>query len=293
MKKNKQRLRTNHSRRYSAWQALYKALYSQSLYIDVAQRWRGIGLRYLFLVMMIATIPLSTNLMFKIYDYLDQSILYPISALPNLQIDNGMVLIDKPLPYFIKDHTGEVVGLITRFGDMDTQLMYYPKLSLLVTMNKIYFKPPDFQVVLGPVKKSKSKPAMYENSFENISHEIFSGYDWVHSSKVRSFVWVMVFSIYPITMLFFYGLISSVICVLSLFGQISAYIFLRMKLKYAQVCRLITVSATLPLYILFAIISLLNTKYTQISFFVLIILAIYFYAAVLALKIAKQKIARL
>ena len=291
-RKDNKQLRKPNTPYYKYWQAFYKALYSQALYVDVATRWRGFGIKYLFCLLMIATIPLSAKIMLNIYHYIDDSIIYPIRSLPTLQIDNGSVLTDKSLPYFIKDRHNEVVAMVTRFDNMENLLMYYPNLTVLVTMDKLYFKPPKIPDLLVSTSNQKSS-SIYEKSFQYIAHDIFHGDEWVKSFKVRSFMWIMVLSIYPITISFFFGLFSSAMLLLSLLGQISAQIILHYKLKYKQTCRLIAVCSTLPLYIFFIIVAQMNPSKINTSISILVILAIYFYAAVFAVKHATQKIARI
>ena len=288
---DKKQIRKLNAPHYKHWQALYAALYSHALYVDVGKRWRGMGIRYLLCVLMLATIPLSTKIMLHTYQYIDNSVLYPMSSLPTIQIDNGTVLIDKPLPYFIKDRHNEVVAMVTRFDTMENLLMYYPNLSLLITINKLYFKTPDFPDLIISTKEKKSQP-IYEKSFENVAHEIFHGSDWVKSLKVQSFTWIMVLSIYPITIFFFFGLLSTMVMLLALFGQITARIMLNYQLKYRQACRLIAVCSTLPMYMFFILVSIMDPNTSRSSLYILGVVAIYFYAAVLSLKRETQKIAR-
>jgi hypothetical protein len=291
-KTSKQQLRTLNKPHYKHWQALYAALFSGSLYIDVATRWRGLGMRYLLCLFMLACAPLASKLMFHTYQYINNSVLYPVAQLPTLQIDNGIMITDQHLPYFIKDQSNEVVAMVTRFGTMESLLMYYPKLSLLITMDKLYFKTPEFSALIKK-KSPPKKPEIHEKDFKYVAHDLFSGKEWVNSAKVKFFTWTMVLSIYPIVVLFFFGLFSSFVLFLSLLGQITAKILIKYNITYKQACRLISVSMTLPTYILFITIAAVQDHiYSKLSPIMLIIVAIYFHLAILILRKTTQKVAR-
>ena len=91
--------------RFGRWQALYLSFYSSALYIDVAKRWRGLGLIYLLLMVMLTTFVYSIK---NIIDYnakFEEQFILVLRELPKITVTEGRVSIDEPMPYSIKNKT--------------------------------------------------------------------------------------------------------------------------------------------------------------------------------------------
>lgn len=272
---------------YRLWQALYLAFYSSRLYVDVAKRWRGYGFLYFLLMIGITMIPLSARIIFDFNQYVEEQVLLPFKQIPPLYIQNGSVSFDQPMPYFIKNNAGHVVVIIDTTGKVTKINKVYPELTLLVTKHKLYSRSPIFHLFFMDLPISTGD-SVHAYSFDPEDNEVFVSQEWITLSHILVIKWMVMTMVYPVMVLFFFGLFFTFMIVFVFLGQVFAHVILKFDIKFQAACRMLLVSSTPLFSILFVLLSV-NVVISGIGFFYVALLAAYFSHAVLALKRASNK----
>jgi hypothetical protein len=95
------------------WQAPYLAWFSQDFYRDVAQRWRGLALTYLLILIAVLWLPNALRLNQNLETFRTQDLPPILEQVPKLEIQNGEVKADVKMPYRIVDpRTNETLVVI-------------------------------------------------------------------------------------------------------------------------------------------------------------------------------------
>ncbi len=115
---------------YNYLQAIYKSFYSALLYVDIAKRWRGLGLSYLIVIIALASLPFSVRVMMNFNQFFINKIVFPVEKLPLLSVHHGEIEFENPMPYLIKNPEGQVVSLIDTTGIVTRIDNTYPHLSV-------------------------------------------------------------------------------------------------------------------------------------------------------------------
>ncbi len=281
MIKNKSALSEIDKPIYNYWQALYRSLYSSSLYVDVGKRWKGFGLGYLMLLLCLIMVPVTLQFIYNYNIFFEEQIVTPFKEMPLLYIQNGKVSFDKPMPYVIKNRSNEVVGIIDTTGKIKQIDARYPFLSVLITQNRLFYSPPPLRLYNAPALSGKSKVFIHQFS-ENVN-QVFVGKTWLANAGLYHLKYVLNFLAYPTLVSVFLGMYLVCFLCFALMGQLMAWVFFRLSLTYKQACRLMMVSSTAHIILLW--ISLLcNYNFPGRGFLIIIILSIYFCYAVLSLK---------
>lgn len=241
MKKKQQNLKRMKDSIYSYRQALYMAFYSRRLYVDVVKRWRGFSFKYLLLLIMIATIPLSGRIIYKFNQALNEQMIEVINKLPPLEIHNGELIFDKPMPYFIKNKAGSVAIIIDTTGKVTKIDQSYPELMMLITKNNLYFQPPN--VYLFPMSDGLKSPSVTVEPLDGMN-EIFVGKEWIQTSGVLNLKWIGSALVYPIIVPLLFGMIATLSLVFTMLAQGVAWVIFKTKLSFKETCRLIIVAST-------------------------------------------------
>lgn len=156
---------------YAIWQGLWLSLYSAKFYVDVGQRWSGFGFRYLFLLSLIAPIPLSLQEIHKTREFYDNYLIPASARLPTIPIKNGIVHFDKPMPYVIRDNAHErplvVIDTTKPLKDFDESLS-----SAVIIVTKDYLKLMD----KPGLKFKASEKQLEESGFPTKFSEHVNGY---------------------------------------------------------------------------------------------------------------------
>lgn len=287
MNKKKQQMQAIGQPAYRYWQALYQSFYGRNLYIDVAKRWRGFGLTYLLLVIAIAAVPLSVRTIVNFTHYFNQEMLLPFEKLPNFYVQNGNVSFDQPMPFMIKNKQGHVISIIDASGFVTEINAQYPHLNLLITKDKIFFRPPKFDLFANA-----SQPKTHIYPLNKNDNEIFVGKKWIESSGIKNLKYITQVLIYPIITAFLFFMYAFFLFVFTLMGQLCAKLFFNVQLKFNEACRLLAVAATPQIFLLFIALTL-NFIFAGIGFAYLALVGSYFFYAVLAVKRARNKVVRL
>lgn len=290
MNKKSQSIRRVDQPLFRYWHAFYRSFYSQRLYVDVVKRWRGFGLMYLFLVLMIACLPFASRIILEFDAYFEKQIAEPISMLPPLYIQNGEISLDKPTPYFIKNKQNQVVLIVdTALHKIETinYLKHYPHLNVLMTKDRMYFrltKPHFFFFKAPPTSDFK----FYEQTFPKEDNEVFVGADVIKSSGVQRVVFLAKVLIYCLILMLFSAVFFVVLFTLSLLGQVFAQTLLDVKIKFKASCRLLAVAFT-PTVVVFFTLLTMNALFQSIGLFLIGILWLYYCYGIIAVKRESKK----
>lgn len=291
MSKNKKTLQTLDRPIYAYWQAWFKSFYSRQLYIDVAKRWRGFGLMYLFTILLIACLPLTIRIAADFQSFFDAQIFSPISKLPPVYIQNGEASLDMSMPYVIRNQNNEVVLIAdTRVKTVEIlkYLDQYPTLNLFITKDRFYFR--------------LSKPRFFFNRTEPIpgryfyveplpsgDNEVLVAKDLIASTGVSNVLFLAKLLIYCLILSLFTSIYVVLTLTLALLGQVFAQTLLNSRIPYKTSCRLFAVAST-PQMVIFFILFTSNLMFQGIGFIFLALFAIYYFYAVLSVKSDQTKL---
>jgi hypothetical protein len=232
--------------------ALYSSFYSSILYADAVRDWQGSGMGYLLFLIILGAIPLSGRVIVEFNDFFKKEIIFPIKALPLLPIKNGMFMYNQPMPYLIKNNKGEVVSIIDTTGTVSEMNQAYPQLSVLITENKMYFRPPGYKQFLGMAKVTIGNP-IYTRTFDKGVNGLLSGTEWIHSTGIARLNTLMQILVFPCVTLFYFVIFGVILLLLSSLVQLYSDIFFSLKLPFKASCRLLAVTSTPTLLLFFFI----------------------------------------
>ena len=290
MSKKNQDIRKVDAPIYHYWQALYMALYSSRLYIDVAKRWQGYGILYMLLLIVIVSTPLSVRIMLDFKHYFDEQLSYPIEQLPTLYIQNGNVVFDKSMPYLIKNKVGDVIAIVDTTGKVTEIGAAYPKLSILVTKDKLYYRPPQFKLLLQ-IPAPTVDGSVVTKSFGKGTNGVFVGKNWLVTSGISKLKYSTEVLIYPVLALFWFGIYTVFLMALAYMAHLFALILFKYKLKYKDACRLFLVASTAQVVTLFVLLTA-NITLRGGGLIYMVLLAVYFNYAVICVRRESNRMVR-
>ena len=274
---------------YGYWRALFLSFYSKRLYIDVAKRWKGFGLIYLFLSIAILAIPLSIQVLVDFNKSFDEQIVGTLKLLPEVYVQNGSISFDKPMPYLVKNNKNQVVIIIDTTGKITSFSQEYPDLTILVTKNTMYIKLPSLQMLNKPgAQKNSSVPLA--QSFGQHDNMIIDGKKIITDPAISKLKLLSQLIIYPIIVAMLYSIFLVIFLVLAFLGQVFASIFFTFKLNYRTSCRLFMVAAT-PFLLVLLIISLsLNVIFPGSGIVLLFLIGAYYSFAIHSVRSESKQV---
>ena len=275
---------------FSYWQALYLSFFSARLYIDVAKRWKGLGIGYLLLLMCVVTFPLSARLAYDFNSFYEQQIIAPLKKVPTLYIQNGLVSLDKPMPYNIKNEEGKVVLIIDTTGQVNRIDKSHPDLTMLITKDQFLYRLPVPQFFTNEYSKSEATE-VYTEPFDKNMNQLFDGKEWLQSVGIDRVKWASSFIFFPVVAAIFFALYLCFFLVFTLMAQLLARLLIKMTLTYTQACRLLIVSATPSVVVLFVSLTI-NFAKSILGPILLILLILYFLFAVFTFKQESKQLVR-
>lgn len=283
-------LRDLNSPHYSYWQALYYSFFKRALYVDVGKRWKGLSVLYLVLLMFVASFPFSLRLMFVFDDFFKQQIIRPLENLPELYVQNGLVSLDKPMPYFIKDESGDVIAAVDTSGVITDFSTSYPKLSVIITKDTFLFRVPESPQFFKAFK-TEPWPATIKK-FDKDLNQIFDAKQWVESSTIKATRMVINVMIFPTIAVLFFTLYLIFLLAFTLMAQFVAKVLLKFDLTYITAFRLLMVAAT-PQIFLLQFVMAFDWIFSGLGLVLCIVIAAWFSFAVLSLKRESNKLVRM
>ena len=289
MKKNKSKSpRLLDAPLYSIWQALYLAFFSPTLYVDVVKRWRGMVVRYLFLLIACATLPFSLRLMVVLDQYLHDQLIVPMQTLPPLSIQQGEISFEHLMPYTLSNKTGDIVTIVDTTGRINViNPGDYPKLSWLITKNKMYFRNPPLNLFTH-LAEHHQYSKIFEEPLDPDLTGVFRGQDFLETYHVFRLTRFIVWSVYPCMVMFFFMLIVSFLLPMAWAAQLFAEMLFKIKLSYVQAFRLLIIASTAPITIAFGLMAI-DKIFPGTGFIYILLLSAYFSLGMIAFKHANIK----
>lgn len=268
---------------YGYWQALYLSFFNVSLYLDVLKRWKGLGWKYLALVMVLFSIPLATKVTLGFNRFFDEQVIATFQLLPPLTVQQGSVSLKEPAPYFMKNDFGQVVGVVDPTGQITSlQNRHYPHLSLLITQHEIFYRMPAYQVF-----RHQNPGRVFEQTFAqkipSQAYGVVNGDALVKAlpfGKLRSLSWI---GIYPMLVSLFFTVYAGFFLIIAIFARFISKILLRAPLTYVQTCRLLAVSSTASAACLLFLLSM-DWQFAGMGTVLFGMIAVYFSLGGLAYK---------
>ncbi|MCW5588037.1 MAG: DUF1189 family protein [Legionellales bacterium] len=248
-------------KKFSLLQAIIYSFFSRALYSQVGQKWIGAGFKYLFLLIMLYSLPLTLKWQLEI-NYFAKFIFPPIlKELPLIKIDQGSLSIDKAVPYTIYHPL--------------THLPYI----IFDTASASLVKPSDAKFVVHAHQLSlRWDNLVHEYRFDTqqsatLTPEFFA-------MKMRELKTWFSFIAYPLTVILGFSTYLFAVIILALLGLIFVSLTDR-QLDYIALLRLSVVALT-PALLLHAIIKLLDIHFSHQLFVGVIITLCYLFFAILA-----------
>lgn len=237
---------------YSIFHPLWMSFYSKSLYRDVAKNWRGIAAGYLLLLLAIVWLPGLVQFAAMLRVFVTENAPQWVAQVPNITIKEGVVSIDKPQPYFIKNPQNGTVAVIFDNTGQYTNLDNTTA-QMLITKTEIITR---------------------KNQQETRVHTLTKNDNYVLTqAKVDQFVhstlWWMPTIMYVVMVLgsFIYRLIQALLY--ALVGLIYSR-FIKYEIHYQPTYRL-TIIALTPVIIISSILSYLHILFPfQLLFYLVL-----------------------
>ncbi len=272
---------------YRSWQALYLSFFSPKLYVDVAKRWSGYGFFYFFLMICLLVIPAYVRIAMDFNHYFEEQVMNPIKAIPPITIRDKQFVVDKPMPYVIKNQEGKTLVIIDTTGKINTITNHYPDLMILITKNKIDLRLPKLKISMFGTIPIAGDVQSLTLSAEN-NNEAFSGQEWIEKSHLGFLKWLCIFSMYPAFVFFPLGLFFLLMVAFVFLARVFAHVIFNMTLNFQVASRLLMVAST-PVFTALFIAIATNKTIIGGNLIYVAILAVYFSYAILVVKRDRKK----
>ena len=125
-------------KRYSILHAFVLSFFSQSFYRDVGQNWRGTGLLYMLILLVIVWIPTMIKMQIGFSTFVQQEAPPITQQIPRITIKNGEVSTDVASPYYIKDQQGNPIAIIDTTADYHN--LDETPAAVVLTRTKLFFR---------------------------------------------------------------------------------------------------------------------------------------------------------
>lgn len=271
---------------FSIWQALYMSFYSPKLYVDVVQRWKGFGLKFLFLASVLISLPYSIYQMNKFNTYYNDELLVALENMPTLNVVKGKVVFNKPMPYVVRsENSSKPLVVIDTKKSLSALGNRLSKASIVIAKDGFYL---DGKQNTAPfVQNSPVNSSVYDSKFPtNYTGKIEPTYFLKTVESIKS---KLIYFI-PTTVAmsaFFCEMV--ILFVLSFVGSLFANILIRYSLNFKQSLRTAYVCAT-PQQALALIFSLKGVQNTTSGLTMFGVFLFYFCFAVAANKRAARSL---
>lgn len=285
MKNNKTNLNAVDRRIYSYWQALYLAFFSSRLYVDVGKRWRGFGLSYLLLVISLAAIPLGLKSIRMFDEYYTQQLIEPIKKIPTFEVVRGRLVFPFFMPYFVKNQQNEEVIIIDDKPNL-TEINYiYPHWMMFITTDRLYIRLPHLSFIpheIMPTWSNYNSNNVSMQMFTHIPHAVFNSEAWTEHTNMALTKRYMLISIYPTLIFLLFGFFSILLWLMTVLGKAFTTTLFKFKIGFKRAFRLMVVSSSSVIGLF--IMSLSLGRFPLEGLYLLIVIVMYFFFAVLSLK---------
>ncbi len=276
---------------YGVWQALYMSFYSRRLYVDVLKRWTGPGWTYLLLMLMVLCLPLSMSLGLQLKHHIEQDIFEVVKKIPTLTVINGQASIKEPLPYQIKNTQGVVTCYIDTRRDATSAEMYKrPKLIFYIAKNGLMFRTPIFQLLHSQIMKQDLTAVKYY-SFSKIKYEVIKGPALI-SPHINRYLYLIPLALYLLMLGMFFPIFAMFFLAVGGLGKFVSRFILKTPLSYAQSCRILVISITPAMTVLFYFMCM-DKVFPLSGVILMVIFSFYFSLGVLAYRKEAMQLSRI
>ena len=143
------------ARRYSILRALPLSFFSRDLYRDVAENWRGAGLTYLLILVALPTALLLIRVQSGLLQWAHGDGLQVVNQIPPIQIEHGVVRVDRPMPVIIKEPGKDVaLAIIDTSGSITS--LEGSEARVLLTRNLLYLRKSDTETRVFDLSRVES-----------------------------------------------------------------------------------------------------------------------------------------
>lgn len=281
-KKNKSQLKPINTPIYGYLSALTHSFYSRRLYVDVGKRWIGLGLIYLLIAVAIFSIPVGISMGINFKNFFNQQIIEPLEQVPTVMIQNGEASIQKPVPYLIMNKDKQVVIIVDTSGTVNDFTMAYPYLNILINKDKISFSMPTPQFFYNSEQPQRTGVPLVQK-FNKSMNSVFDVHQYVSQGFMRNVVIFSQVMVYPMVILILYSFFIVMFPVMALLGQVFSRIFYSFKITYGQASRLLIVSATPAMLLMFLALAF-NVLFQGMGIVLIVIMIAYYSYALYCLK---------
>lgn len=276
------------SQKYGFFKAIWMSFYSPDLYLDVFSNWRGLGGKYLLLLISILTLPYSTQAIRHYSGVIEESVFKPLEKLPPFTIYEGKVRFHSDMPYFVHNHEKEVIGIIDTTGTIK-RLPHrdYPKASVLVTENamRLNFQSLDF-LLQGDVSEQKEGVI----PFGSVGQFAFVGEDMLSFMHIRLVKNLMALALYPAVIALYFSFYAAMLWSLAVIGQLLASQIFKFYISYKEAARLMTVAVT-PQAFLYLTCITFDISFSGHRLVSMILLGLYFNYGLLVCRNSRKALA--
>lgn len=141
-------------RRYGIFHTPLLSFYSKDFYREVGLFWRGTGLGYLFLLVVVVLIPLGVKMHVGMNNFVAEDLPVMVDQVPDFWIVDGKVSIDEDEPYYLSDpETGEVFVIIDTTGEITS--LDETDAYVLVTESSLEYRQGEFETRKFDLSKIK------------------------------------------------------------------------------------------------------------------------------------------
>ena len=104
-------------RKFNEFSALWRAAaFNRAFYQDVALNWRGIALRYLFLLVMLTWLVFLIHRAVSFTRFINHDVPPALETFPTITITKGVASSEVPQPYVMKDARGTAIFVLDTTG---------------------------------------------------------------------------------------------------------------------------------------------------------------------------------
>jgi hypothetical protein len=130
------------------------SFFSAELYRDIGLNWKGVAYGYLFLLLVICTIPKMFTLHRNLSAFIDKESPKFVNQIPKITIDKGEVHIDEQQPYYIMiPDSNKVAAIIDTTGQI--QSLDNTDAFVLLTKNKLLSRESETEVRTYDLSKAQ------------------------------------------------------------------------------------------------------------------------------------------
>jgi hypothetical protein len=217
---------TSRMKQFRIWQAFALAFYSQALYRDVAQRWRGGTFVYLLLLVVAWWIPIAALLQIEGAALATTYGPKVIDQWPTITITNGQVAADVAMPYVVNDpETGTRLVVIDTTGTTPT--LEAAQAPALLTRTELMLR-----------EGERGSRAYSLKDVQQLVVDRARLYDWLDIFRVW---FVPAASVFVVLFVYIYRIAQALLYALA--GMLFARV-LRVRLDFAALLRLAVVALT-------------------------------------------------